>query len=717
MLAVREWILKKRRMLTAMLALAVCVAACGESVFNEAEPDDVAGTPSGDSHGEWLLHGLSMGEQRFSPLDQISLETVDDLGLAFEFNDFVVRGRTHRGVEATALMDDGVLYFTGPWSVVYAVDARTGAALWTYDPDVEGARVRVMCCDAVNRGVALKDDKIFVGTIDGYLIALDKASGAELWKVDTFIDRTASYSITGAPRLTDDLVVIGNGGAEMGVRGYVTAYDIETGEEAWRFFTVPSAGPDETDDVSLARETWTDEMPWSYGGGGTVWDSMVYDSALDILYIGVGNGSPWSNWDRGGGDNLYLSSIVALNAKTGRRIWHYQTTPGDSWDYTATQHMILADIEWRGEARKVIMQAPKNGFFYVLDRESGELLSAEPYAPVSWASHVDMETGRPVLTANADFSNEDRVITPSPGGAHNWPPMAFNADTGLVYIPAAFLSTRYTGRDDGKGYIAGARNTLAEIYIAHPARDAALLDGLPELKYEARVMAWDPIAAEPRWVSDPQALLAGGILTTASGLVISGALDGNIYFFNAESGELVRKIHVGTGVFAPPMTYELDGEQYLAILAGFGGVAQFAYMPNHAPATYQNYERLLVYKIGGGETPLPELVEDVAENPIASGLPSDAATLARGKEAFERFCVQCHRPRNTRSSLPDLWNMPVEVAESFDAIVLEGAYAYAGMAGFSDVLTSEDTLAIRAYIADDRRKMLAGDREVDLQAH
>ena len=677
----------------------------------------VAAAPVEADPGEWILHGHSLGEQRYSPLEQINHQNVSELGLAFEYTDFIVRGRTHRGVEASTLMDDGVLYFTGPWAVVYAVDARTGEEKWVYDPDSPGERVRVMCCDAVNRGAALRDDKVFVGTVDGYLVALDKATGKEVWKVDTLIDREASYSITGAPRLTKDLVVIGNGGAEMGVRGYITAYEIETGEQAWRFFTVPSAGTDETVDIARIRETWTDEMPWEYGGGGTVWDSMVYDAALDTLYIGVGNGTPWANWDRGGGDNLYLSSIVAIDPNTGLAKWHYQTTPGDSWDYTATQHMILADIDWRGETRQVIMQAPKNGFFYVLDRVTGELLSAVPYAPVSWASHVDMATGRPVLTENADYSNEDRVITPSAVGAHNWPPMAFNAETGLVYIPAIYLSTRYFGYDDGKGYIGKSRNTLSAVLVGHPSRDADLLEGKPPLQFESRVVAWDPVAEEPRWLSDPQVLIAGGLLTTAGNLVIGGSTDGHVYFFDAATGDLLRKINVGTTVFAPPITYELDGDQYLAVLAGHGGVSQFAYGPDIAAMKHQNYERLLVYKLGGGETPLPPAVEWPAINPIAEALPSDEETIARGAATFERFCLQCHVTRNTRGGLPDLWNMPPSVHENFDAIVLGGAYSYAGMAGFADVLTPEDTLAIRAYIADDRRKMADGDTSVDVRAH
>ena len=701
----------------ALVGLAACAGEEAGEASETTSPYSVGATPAGEEHGEWLLHGLSGGEQRYSPLKQINKGNVGELGLAFEYDDFLVRGRTHRGVESTVLMDDGVLYFTGPWSVVYAVDARTGEEKWVHDPEADGSRVRVMCCDAVNRGPALKGDRLFVATIDGYLLALDKNTGEEVWKVNTLIDRDASYSITGAPRLAGDLVVIGNGGAEMGVRGYITAYDAETGEEAWRFFTVPSAGPDETADISLARETWSDEMKWEYGGGGTVWDSMVYDAELDILYIGVGNASPWPVWERGGGDNLYVSSIVALDAKTGLRKWHYQTTPGDSWDYTATQHLILADIDWEGSPRKVIMQAPKNGFFYTLDRVTGELLSAEPFVTVTWASHVDMETGRPVLTENADFSKQDRVIMPGPAGGHNWPPMAYNEETGLVYVPTIKLANRFITHKGDEGYINNARNTRATALLANPVRDADLLDGLPTPEYVATVLAWDPVAGAARWESDPLLLGLGGVLTTAGGLTIAGAPSGHVNFYDAESGELLRSIETGTGIIAPPTTYELDGEQFLVIAAGHGGIGQLGYGPGVAPLRYKNSERLLVYKLGGGETPLPPVVEPPMMYPIEEGLPQDPAIIANGKEKYERFCIQCHSTRNAPNAFPDLWNMNEGVTAAFDAIVLEGAFAFAGMAGFSDVLTPDDTLAIKAYIADDRRKMAAGDTAVDIRGH
>ena len=371
----------------------------------------------------WRLHGNDVGEQRHSELAQINSNNVDQLGLAWYFDMY-----TRRGIEATPLMVDGMLYVSGSWSMVYALDARTGQLRWFYNPEVDRSFLAKGCCDAVNRGVAYADGKVFVGTYDGRLVALNTKDGSVVWDVQT-TDRDKSYTITGAPRIAGDKVVIGNGGAELGVRGYVTAYDIDSGKQAWRFYTVPGNPADGFETVALkkAAATWTGEW-WKWGGGGTVWDAMVYDPELDLLYIGVGNGSPWNQELRspGGGDNLFLTSIVALRPGTGEYVWHYQTTPGETWDYTATQHMVLADLEIDGKKRKVLMQAPKNGFFYVLDRVTGELLSAEAYTDMTWATGVDMKTGRPIETENARVFDGENVSLPSNAGGHNWHPMAFS---------------------------------------------------------------------------------------------------------------------------------------------------------------------------------------------------------------------------------------------------------------------------------------------------
>jgi PQQ-dependent dehydrogenase (methanol/ethanol family) len=411
--------------------------------------------------GNWLTHGRTYSEQRFSPLQGISSDNVDELGLAWSYPLGI-----YRGIEATPLIIDGVMYTTGAWSVVFALDAATGKLLWTYDPQVAKAKGVDACCDVVNRGVAAWGDKIYVGTLDGRLVALDRDSGKVAWSVPTF-DPELAYTITGAPRVIKGKVLIGSGGGEYDVRGYISAYDAETGAMDWRFYTVPGNPADgqESPALEMAVKTWNGQW-WKMGGGGTVWDSMAYDPELDLLYIGVGNGTPWNQRIRspGGGDNLFLSSIVALKPDTGEYVWHYQTTPGETWDYTATQPIMLVDLEIAGEPRKVLMQAPKNGFFYVIDRVTGEFISANNYVPINWATHVDPETGRPVETEDARYPGKDVLIYPSPFGAHNWHPWSCNPATGLVYLPAQEIFHIYRDEPGGfeyrPGHVYGRRRAV-----------------------------------------------------------------------------------------------------------------------------------------------------------------------------------------------------------------------------------------------------------------
>ncbi|MDH3643780.1 MAG: PQQ-dependent dehydrogenase, methanol/ethanol family, partial [Gammaproteobacteria bacterium] len=396
-----------------------------------------------DDPGQWLAHGRTYEEQRRSPLTQINRETVGKLGVVWHRN-----LNTINKVEATPLVIDGVMYFTAPWNVTYALDAGSGEEIWTYDPEVPRASARNACCGIVSRGLAAYEGRIYIATFDGRLIALNAASGKPEWEVDTIIDRSRSYTITGAPRVGAGKVYIGNGGAEFGVRGYVTAYDAETGEQAWRFYTVPGdpSQPFEHPEMEQAAKTWKGGSWWEIGGGGTVWNSIVYDPDFNTVYLGVGNGSPWTRVIRspGGGDNLFLSSIVALDADTGRMKWYYQTTPGDNWDYTAVQDMMLADVEVDGRIRKVLMQAPKNGFFYVLDRSNGELLRAHPYGTVTWATHVDMETGRPVENTDKAYVDNPQWILPGPLGAHNWQAMSWNPEKNLMYLPTQDIPFLYS---------------------------------------------------------------------------------------------------------------------------------------------------------------------------------------------------------------------------------------------------------------------------------
>jgi len=675
-----------------------------ETAAEHASADPAAVTPSG---AEWRQHGGRADEQRFSPLSQINTANASELGLAWEFDDFVVRGRTHRGMQASPIVADGVMYVTGPWSVVYALDAVTGQLRWEFDPEVEGGWARKACCDAVNRGVALWNDLVIVGTLDGYLVAVDAETGEERWRAQTFIDRARPYTITGAPRLAGDLVVIGNGGAELGVRGYVTAYHAATGELAWRFFTVPGAGPDEHPEIAAARETWSADTRYDIGGGGTVWDSMTYDAELGLLYVGVGNGSPWPSWTRspGGGDNLYLSSILALEAATGRLRWHYQTTPSDNWDYTATQNIILADLVIDGAARKVLMQAPKNGFFYVLDRETGELVSAEAYTRVTWADGVDMQTGRPRVSPSALYQDGPRVIWPSTAGGHNWQPMAHSPQTGLAYIPVLELAMRF---DDGPvgERVPDAMNIGASARPPFSPADAPLLGGEPPARPSGVLRAWDPVTQTETWRA-AGAYWSGGVLATAGDLVVQGATDGAFVVYHAVTGEVLTRIETGTAIMGPPVSYEVDGVQYIAVVAGWGGAQLARYFPGTAPFARENNERLMVFKLGGGDVAPPPLRQPATLQPLFEGLADDDATLEHGRATFAIHCARCHAMGGAPNGYPNLWNMSRGVHESFDQIVLDGLMSYAGMAAFNDVLLADDVAAVHAFIASDQARRRA----------
>ena len=656
-------------------------------------------TAHGDEPTDWPLHGHGSTEQRHSPLDQIDRNNVDRLGLAFEFRDFVVRGRTHRGNEATPIAIDGRLYFTGPWSVVYAVDGVSGRLLWKYDPKVPGQWVRKACCDAVSRGVAVSGLRVYVATLDGYLDALDIENGKRIWRSDTLIDRSRAYTITAAPRMAGDRIVIGNGGGELGVRGYVSAFDLD-GELAWRFFTVPGKGPDEHPEIAAARKTWSENAAWSFGLGGTVWDSTTYDPELGLIYVGTGNGSPWPAEQRspGGGDNLYLSSILAIDIETGRLRWHYQTTPGDSWDYTATQQMILVDRKIDGRKRKLLLQAPKNGFFYVLDRMTGELISAKPYTEVNWASHIDLTSGRPVLKHDAIYDNTRRIVRPSFFGGHNWHPMSYSPTEGLVYIPV--LESDMEIRTEPQPFKPDSINIGA---IVDDARSQTpndpFLDASPRPP-QSRLVAWDPTNQREVWSSLPGTWWNGGVLSTAGNLVFQGAADGGLWIFDAKDGRALRRIETGSAILAAPISYQVDDVQYIAVLAGFGGAPK-TWPPGSAPAKYRNLGRLLVFRLDGDPVPLPPLrPEPVIHTPHPQN-EFDAGLANRGRILFLEHCARCHTERGVPNGYPNLWNLPAPVYDALVPIVLDGAMADAGMPGFDDLLSEDDIISIREYLLRD----------------
>lgn len=657
--------------------------------------------------GQWPLLGRTVDGGHYSPLRQINTATVGRLGFAWELRSFVVRGRTHRGLEATPLMLDGVLYFSGPWGVAYAVDARKGRLLWTYDPGADGQYARVTCCDAVNRGVALWKGKVYTASLDGYLVALDARSGKVLWRVDTFADRRWNYSSTGAPCIAGDNILIGNAGGEFGARGYVSAYNAATGKLAWRFWAVPgdpARGPDETADVTLARRTWAADTRWSLGLGGGPWDGMAYDPALHLVYVGMGNGAPQPRWLRGTnrGDDLFLASIVALDARTGRMKWYYQETPGDSWDYDATAPMVLADLPWKAGRRKVLMQASKNGIFYVLDRTTGKVLGASPFTTVSWTSGIDLKTGRPRFTPHADYSHHPRIIWPSGAGGHGWEPMSYSPETHLVYVPVYDAPMRYTS--DREGHFTAGEMNAGQVGQFPPFTlpgDAQELAGQPRPVMEGWLKAWDPIKGRAAWMSGPLPFINGGTLSTGGGLVFQGTTDGALSAYDARTGRLLKRIQTGTAIMAAPITYELDGIQYIAVLAGAGGPQAVQWAADVAASHYQNFERLLVFKLDGTATPLPPPVAPRVRQPLPQPIRADAATLARGRSLFQAHCQRCHALGGAFGAYPDLWNMSPQALASFEAIVLHGAYRYAGMADFSNVLSPKDAAAIKAFIVDD----------------
>lgn len=644
--------------------------------------------------GNWLSHGRDYAEQRFSPLDKINQSNVDQLGLAWHLD-----MQYHRGLEATPIVIDGVMYVSGLWSTVYALDAATGEQLWFYDPQVpRDTTARKMCCDAVNRGVAAWLDNIYVATLDGRLIALKAINGEVIWSSQT-VDTSQPYTITGAPRVVKGNVLIGNSGAEFGVRGYVSAYDADSGKLNWRFYTVPG-NPElgfENEAMAIAAKTWRGEW-WQLGGGGTVWDSMAYDAELDLLYIGVGNGSPWNRRLRspGGGDNLFLSSIVALRPNTGEYVWHYQVVPSETWDYTATQHIILADLEIDGAVRKVLMQAPKSGFFMVVDRVSGKLISAEPFAQVTWASHYDLSTGRPVEIAGQDYADQAAIVRPTSGGAHNWQPMSYNPNTGLVYIPSMDSPMTYTGLDK-MAIEPGLRNRGIDSSDAPPG-DALFHKMLIEKISSGYLLAWDPIKQSRAWRIDLNSYWNGGVLSTAGNIVLQGTGARTFSAYQADNGARLWSFKAQNGIIAAPVTYTVDGDQYITVLAGSGGA--YDLMSGNKPPPGARHSRILTFKLNG-EDQLPAIPEaDTIPEPPEQTI-TDKAVIQLGSELFHSYCAFCHGVQVIGGgAIPDLRYMPSWFHENFNSIVQDGALAKLGMPAFADVFDDRETEALHAYIIE-----------------
>jgi alcohol dehydrogenase (cytochrome c)/quinohemoprotein ethanol dehydrogenase len=682
------------------------LAACSSKNNPDASSDaavakptamvDAARIAAADA-SSWLSYGRTYDEQRHSPLTKVDASNVKQLGLAWNFD-----LDTKRAQESTPLVIDGVMYVTSAWSKLFALDAKSGKLLWKYDPKVPGETGLNACCDVVNRGAAAWNGKIYFATLDGRLLAVDAASGQLAWEVKT-TPAGSRYTITGAPRIVKGKVLIGNGGAEVGVRGYVTAYDAATGAQSWRFYTVPGdpKQPFESPQLEAAAKTWSGAW-WKQGGGGTVWDSMVYDDKLDLVYIGSGNGSPWDRKLRSpkGGDNLYLSSIIALKPDTGEYVWHYQVTPGDSWDYTATQPLMLADLNINGAPRQIIMQAPKNGFFYVLDRKTGELLSAKAYATVNWAKGIDMKTGRPIEVKGVRFGETGVpfVSMPGPGGAHSWQPMAYNPTTGLVYIPVMDVGFPYIPEGKNFKHRDLAWNTGVNFDAGSLPQDPAVKKQI-KASLKGYLVAWDPVAQKEAWRVTLASPWNGGALSTAGNLVFQGNARGEFVAYNAATGERLWSAETQAGVLAPPISYAIDGEQYVAIEVGWGGAFGLA-AGELARDTHiaSNIGRVLVYKLGGSAQLPPVPVVNASLNPPAET--ANAATVAQGKILFHTYCGVCHGDSAVSSGvLPDLrYSVYLNSAAAWSAPVLQGALQSNGMVNFSKEVSAEDAEKIRAYV-------------------
>ena len=636
---------------------------------------------------DWSLNGGTQDGQRFSPINQINEKTVSRLGLVWS-----QELGTTRALEATPLVQEGVVYVTGSWSVVFALDAKTGQLKWTYDPKVPRERAYFVCCDVVNRGVALHRGKVYVGTIDGRLIALDQRTGAAIWSVQT-TDRTMPYTVTDAPTIANDKVVIGNAGSEYGVRGYITAYDAETGKQLWRFYTVPGDPTKgfESKALEAAAHTWTGSDWWKTGGGGTAWGGMVYDPSLDLVFFGTGNPVAWYRTLRGEGDNLYTASILAVKASTGALAWYFQTTPGDSFDYDATQPLIQADLMIKGRLRKAILQANKNGFFYVLDRQTGEFLSAAPFVNgITWASGIDPKTGRPIEMPGVTDSTA-KILSPGMTGAHNWNPMAFHPGTGLVYIPAREGSQMLHTPDKNWKYNANTYNVGIDTHYKGPL--AAKLGTMP--RGNGELLAWDPAAQKPVWRAPYAVAEGGGTLATGGNLVFHGRADGVFTAYRATDGERLWQFDAGTGIMAAPVTYTVDQTQYVTVLAGWGGVNGLI---NTVAGAQSGYGRILTFALdrhaalkatpfGHKDPPVPAIAEK-----------QDSQAVQKGGALYNAQCFLCHGVNAVSSSLPDLRYSSKPVVDSLESIVLEGTRAPDGMPSFKQILTVDDVKAIRAYI-------------------
>lgn len=702
------------RCIVPLVALALAACAPGES----ASPQQAAAADN------WTNPGGDAGKSHHSALSDITPANVDRLGLAWQ-----AELGTNRVLEATPVVIDGVMYTSGVAGRAYAFDAANGRELWRFEPLVDMQVNRTVCCDMANRGVAVAGGKVFVATLDAQLYALDAKSGKVVWKADTVEDHNRGINSTGAPEVAGAVVVIGNGGAEYDVRGYVSAYDLGTGKLRWRFHTVPrdpGLGSQDHPDLEAAARTWDPDSRWDIGGGGTPWDAINYDPETGLVIVGTGNGGPYHTATRSpkGGDQLYLSSLVALDAVTGRIRWHYQETPGDNWDFTATSPMILTRMTVGGEKdRPVLIHAPKNGFLYIVDRRDGTLLSAKPIARVNWTRGIDPASGKPIPNPDAaDWSKGPKIVFPGTPGARNWHPASYDPAAGLYYAPVQDMGNLMLMPPEQPRMRRKALNTAAMLFFTAdleaslaklPPVIVAQVKALPAYREVLRapaiseLRAIDPLTGKTRWAVPMQGWQdRGGVLTTASGLLIQGNLAGQLRVFDKTNGKLLKTIETGTSILAAPMTYRVKGVQYVAVMAAWGG-GGYPYVPRYSAAYRRgNQGRLLVFRLDGGPVPIPpDLPEpEVAPAPPAQAPGVTAQTIAQGQALFYSVgCALCHANQH-RSITPDLRRMQPEVHKAFDAIVLNGQRVPLGMPRWDDLLSADESAKIHAWLIDQQAK-------------
>ncbi len=675
-----------------LLSMSLALAAC-----QFGQKSDSAAIYADDSSGDdWPGYGRTYGQQHYSPLEEIDQDNVGQLGLAWSMD--LPLGNT--AIQPIAV--GGVIYFATGLSVVHAVDATSGKELWQYDPRPgERAGLNLRFGWGV-RGIAWWNGKIYTGTQDGRLIALDARTGKQVWSVQTFPSDYPAY-ISGAPRAFDGKVIVGFGSTTGAARGYVTAYDAETGKQAWRFYTVPGQpGVDNDETTRMAAKTWAGEW-WKLGGGGVVWNSIAYDAETGTVFIGTGSGYPWNRRVRSRdatgdkGDNLFICSIVALDGKTGKYKWHYQTVPGETWDFDSAMDIELAEIPVEGKQRKVLIHAPKNGFFYVIDRANGKLISAEPFAKVTWATGIDKATSRPIEAPGARYGDGRTVdITPTAMGAHSWLPMAWSPKSGLVYIPTIDFQMGYSD--------ASANWQVPTDRVLNGANMVAGGVAMGRTPARGGLLAWSPSQQKAVWRVEHPTFVNGGVLATGGGLVFQGTVDNRFKAYDAESGRVLWQFDARAPLMATPITYRAGGKQYITMVTGLGMNNASNLVAINGPETERygidpltQARRVLTFAIGG-KAVLPSR-RDPPPPAADAGFKPDPASEARGAMGFAFHCATCHGSIAVGSTqAPDLRRSAIPAdKEAFAAVVRGGSIEARGMPKFGefDAGKLED---IRQYI-------------------